>query len=133
MKKTAQKIFLLMVCVACIFIAGCEQQKTPGMKKSRLIASENMKLKKDLKRLNVEIRRLKEQHNRQIKKQEMLLAQSVEQKEAWQKKATQNVRSQVEDVVDAVMERNVKLRQENKALKAEVEQLKKQLEKLISP
>lgn len=131
MKETAQKIFILIICVLML-MSGCEQQETTGVKKNRLIASENMKLKKDLKRLNVEIKKLKEQHNTQIKKKEKLLAQSIERAEAWRKKASQNVRNQVEGVVDAVMEQNVELREENKKLKAEIEQLKAQVQQLSS-
>jgi len=116
MKKPASKIFVLTVCVVVMSIAGCGEQELPGVKKSRLIAVENMRLEKEIERLN-------ELHNKESKKQEKLLAECVQEKESWKQKARQNVRNQVKGVFDAVMEQNVKLREENEKLKAQIEKL----------
>ncbi len=123
MKKIVRKIFVLTVCVVVMSIAGCGEQEPPSVKKSRLIAVENMQLKKDLGQRNKEIERLNELHNSQSKKQEKLLAKCVQEKESWKQKARQNVRNQVKDVFDAVMEQNVKLSEENEKLKAQIEKL----------
>jgi uncharacterized protein YnzC (UPF0291/DUF896 family) len=123
MKRSALKIFVLTVCVVVMSIAGCGEQEPPSVKKSRLIAVENMRLTKELEQRSKKIERLNELHNKEIKKQEKLLAECVQEKESWKKKARQNVRNQVKGVVDAVMEQNVKLREENEKLKAQIEKL----------
>jgi len=93
------------------------------MKKSRLIAVENMQLKRELEQFNREIEKLIELHNRESRKQEKILAECVQEKESWKQKAQQNVRNQVKGVFDAVMEQNAKLLEENKKLKAQIEKL----------
>ncbi len=123
MKKAVRKMFVLAVCVVVMSIAGCGQQEQPSVKKSRLIAVENMRLKKELGQRSKEIERLNELHNKESKKQEKLLAECVQEKESWKHKARQNVRNQVKDVFDAVMEQNAKLRDENEKLKAQIETL----------
>jgi predicted small lipoprotein YifL len=125
MKRAVRKIFVLAVCVVVISIAGCGQQELPSVKKSRLIAAENMRLTKELERRDKEIESIRELHNKEIKKQEELLAKCVREKDSWKQKAQQNVRNQVKGVFDAVMEQNAKLREENKKLKAEIEKLRR--------
>ena len=125
MKRAARKIFVLAVCVVVMLIVGCGQQEPPGIKKSRLIAVENMQLKRELEQCNREIEKLIELHNREIKKQEELLAKCVREKDSWKQKARQNVRNQVKGVFDAVMEQNAKLLDENKKLKAQIEKLQR--------
>jgi len=125
MKISARKIFVFTICAAVMLILGCGQPEPPSVKKSRLIAVENMRLKKELEQCSKEIEKLKELHSKEIKKQDELLAKSLEEKESWKQKARQNVRNQVRGVVDAVMERNAKLLEENKKLKAEIEKLQK--------
>lgn len=126
MKGTARKISALTVCaVVIMLIAGCGQKEPPDMKKSRLIAVENMRLKKELELRNKEIERLQELRNKESKKQEKLLAESVKEKENWKQKALQNVKKQMEGVFDTVIEQNAKLRRENEELKAQIEKLRR--------
>ena len=123
MKRAVRKIFVLAVCIIVMSIAGCGEQELPSVKKSRLIAVENMQLKRELEQRSKEIERLKELHNRESRKQEKILAECVQEKDSWKQKARQNVKNQVKGVFDAVMEQNAKLREENKKLKAEIEKL----------
>ncbi len=123
MKKAVRKGFVLVVSVVAMLIAGCEEQELPSAKKSRLIVAENMQLKKELERRSEDIERLIDLHDREIKKQEKLLAKCLEEKETWKEKSRQNIRNQVNGVVDAIMEQNAKLRRENEKLKAQIEQL----------
>ena len=125
MKIAVRKIFVLAVCVVVVLIVGCGQQAPPGVKKSRLIAAENMRLTKELERRDKEIESIRELHNREIKKQEELLAKCVREKDSWKQKARQNVKNQVKGVFDAVMEQNAKLLDENKKLKAQIEKLQR--------
>jgi multidrug efflux pump subunit AcrB len=126
MKKPATKILVLAVCVVVVLlIAGCGEQELPSMKKSRLIAVENMQLKRELEQCNREIEKLIELHNKESRKQEKILAECVQEKESWKQKAQQNVRNQVKGVFDAVMEQNAKLLEENKKLKAQIEKLQR--------
>jgi len=124
MNKAAQTIFVLAVGVAVISIAGCGQPELPSDKMSRLISVENTRLKKELELRNREIERLKDLHNKESKKQDKLLAECMQEKESWKQKAQQNVRNQVKDVFDSVMEHNSKLREENEKLKAQIEKLR---------
>jgi len=124
MKTAVQNIFVLVVGVVVISIAGCGQPEPPSEKMSRLISVENTRLKKELEQRNREIERLTKLHNKESKKQDKLLAECVQEKESWKHKAQQNVRNQVKDVFDSVMEQNAKLREENENLKAQIEKLR---------
>ena len=124
MKRGVRKIFLLVAGVAVISIAGCGQPETPSDKMSRLISVENTRLKKELDLRNKEIERLKGLHNKESKKQDKLLAECMQGKKNWQRKAQQNVRNQVKGVFDSVMEQNAKLAEENEKLKAQIEKLR---------
>lgn len=124
MKKNLQKIFALAIVIVMLSIVGCGQPETPNDRMSRLIAVENSRLKKELELYKSQIERLTMQHNLETKKQEKLLADCIQERESWKKKAQQNVKNQVEGVFDAVMEQNAKLIEENKKLKAEIEKLR---------
>ena len=124
MKKAVRNGFVVAVSVVVIvLIIGCQEQELPSAKKSRLIAAENMQLKKELQQRSKEIEGLKELHDREIQKQEKLLAKCLDEKETWKEKSRQNIRSQVNGVVDTLMEQNAKLRQENEKLKEQIEKL----------
>jgi len=117
-----------------VLIAGCGgQQASPSVKQSRAIAAENIELKKQLEQQSREIETLKAQHSEQIKKQADLLETCRQEKETWKNKAQQNIRDQVKGVLDAVMEDNTRLREENKELKTQIEQLQKEAEQNKDP
>ena len=127
MKGPARKAFVLVVGAAMMLIGGCGgQQEPPSVKKSRAIAAENIELRKQFEQRSKEIETLKEQHSEQFDTQAKLLAACHQEKETWKKKAQQNIRDQVKGVLDTVMEENVKLREENKDLKAQIEELQKE-------
>jgi len=125
MKSQAVWASMLIVGCTAIFITGCGPKEPPGVKQSRAIAAENIELRKQIERFNREIESLKEQHE----KQEKLLAQCEQDKDALKKKAQQNIRSQVAPVLDAVVNETAKLREENTKLKAQIEQLQKEADK----
>jgi outer membrane murein-binding lipoprotein Lpp len=129
MKGQARKAPVFAVCFIVTLIAGCGQKEPPSVKQSRAIAAENIELRKQLERLNRQIEKLKEQHDKKTNEQKKLLARCEQEKEAWKKKAQQNVRNQVEPVLDAVIDETAKLREENTRLKAQIEQLKEETDK----
>ena len=129
MKGQARKASALVAVFIVMLVAGCEPQEPPSVRQSRAIAAENIELRKQVEQLNRKIERLKEQYEKETKKQEKLLAQCQQDKESWKKKAQQNIRSQVEPVLDAVMDETAKLREENAKLKAQIEQLRKAADK----
>jgi cell shape-determining protein MreC len=139
--------FAFLVAVAG---AGCYQQQSQGTKRTKLIAAENMRLKKELAELEKEIERLKQLNQEQLVEKQNRLNQCQKEKQAWQEKAQENIQNQVTGVLDVVMGDIKKLRQENERLKAmlerltqhvgsnrslreEVEKLKEQMEIKASP
>ena len=127
MKRPGWKALVLFIGVGVVLIAGCAgQQAPPSVKQSRTLAAENIELKKQLEQQSREIETLKAQHSEQIKKQADLLETCRQEKETWKNKAQQNIRDQVKGVLDAVMEDNTRLREENKELKAQIEELQKE-------
>ena len=127
MERPASKAFVLVVIVAVMLIGGCGgQNEPPEVKKSRAIAAENIELRKQLAQNSKEIEKLKEQHGKELGEQKKLLQTCLQEKETWQNKSRQNIRSQVKGVLDSVLEENKKLREENTGLKAQIEELQKQ-------
>lgn len=124
MKKLTYEAFVLGIIVLAILIAGCTQPEAQSVKMSRIIAAENMQLKEELRKSDWEINNLKEQHQEQVNKLEKLIAEYKEQIRTWQEESRRNIRSQVKDVLDLVLEQNAKLKQENDSLKAQIGQLK---------
>jgi hypothetical protein len=123
MKAIFKKIAVLAVGIIIISGAGCNQPETHSERLSRLISVENTQLKKELEFSNNQFKRLTEQHNKEIQRQEKLLAERTKERDSWKLKAQQNIKSQVNSVFDTVLEQNAKLLEENKKLKAELEKL----------
>ena len=120
MERTLKKVFVLVFCIAIGLAAGCEEQEMTSTKKCRLIAAENMELKKDLELRNKEIEGLK-------KRQEGQLADCRKEAKDWKEKAGKNVEEKVNTMMGIVMEQTAQLHKENETLKAQVEELKAKL------
>ncbi len=112
---------LFSVCVFLLITSGCSEPQTPSEKQSRLIAVENMELQKQLKQCEAAIEALKTQQSKELDEQKKLLSKAQGEIETWKQKAQQNVRSQVQDVLDKVI-------QENSELRKDIDSLKKRLE-----
>lgn len=110
MKKTAGTAFFLTASVFVLVLAGAceEQQQVSGGKKSRLIAAENIKLKKQL-----------ELRDTEIENQKKLLAECRQEKE---------------EIIEESKKRDATFltffTRENNQLKSQVEELKKKVEEL---
>ena len=128
MKGLASEALVVGFIALVMFGAGCQQQEAPGEQKSRLIAAENMQLKKDIARRDQEMEALKARHEKEMAKQQEQLTKCLERKEALEKRRQQNVKEQVESVLAVVVDENAKLREEIKELKAQIKLLQEQTE-----
>ena len=128
MKELVLKHFILIIGIIIVLTAGCVQQDPMSVKMSRIVAAENLKLKEDLRQRDLEIESLNEIHQQQIDKLEKTIAEYKEKVRTWQEESRQNVRKQVEDVVDNLVARNSILQREIEALKEENKRLQKELE-----
>ncbi len=124
MKGLAQKALVLAIGVVIMVGVGCQEGEVPSTKKARLIASENMQLKKQLEQRDSEIEKLKSEHDRQIKLREEQTAKCLQQKQALQKKLQEDIQERVDEVLAAVVEENARLQEEIGELKAQIEELK---------
>ncbi len=115
------RFVILVLCIIVLMTTGCTQTQTLSVKQSRLVAAENMELKKQIEQLNAEIETLKASQQKELEEQEELLAAAQKEIETWKEKSRQNVRDQVQNVLDTVI-------QENNELRKEIEQLNSLLE-----
>ena len=117
---------LVLLCSFALMLAGgCGQPKSPSERMCRVIAAENIELKKELEKSNKQVEMLKAQYSTKIDEQREHLKKCLREKEELKQKSRQDVRDQVSSVLDTVMEENKKLREENARLKAQVEKLQK--------
>ncbi len=126
MKIRISKTVLLAAGVTIIMLsAGCQEEELQSDKKNRVIAAENIQLKKEIKKRDETIERLKKQHEKQTQQQKELLEKYIKQKEALEKQLLQGVENQMDEVLAAVIEENAKLQDEVKKLEAELDKLTK--------
>lgn len=114
---------VLLCSCALVLIAGCGGSEPPNVKKSRAVVAENIELRKQLEQRSEEIRKLEARYSEEAKKMQNLFDECEQEKQTWKRKAQQNIRDQVKGVLDVVVEENVRLREENQALKAQIEEL----------
>ena len=106
MKELIKK-FSAVAVFAIIFIsvAGCEeQQKTSNTKKDRVFAAQNIELKGQLERCNNQVAKL------------------LEEKETLRESHQKAIKDMTENVFIKVLDENKALRDENEALKSQIEQ-----------
>ena len=131
MKGPVPKTLVLAVgiVVGIMLIAGCEEEENssdtksdtkPNTRRSRLIAVENVQLKK-------QIEKLKKVHAKEIKRQEELLDKCEREKKTLEELSSKGVESYMQDVLGPLAEENAKLHEEIKTLKAQIEKLKTEL------
>lgn len=125
MKRPAWKSLISSIGFAVVLAAGCGEKEAPNVKQSRVLAAENMQLQKELDRSNQRFENLKEQYDKELEKQNKLLEECKRERDQWKTKARQNVRDQAASLVDPLMEEITRLREENKKLTEQLEELKK--------
>ena len=129
------KYLVFIAFVIFIISTGCKAPQTPSEKQSRLIAAENMELQKQIEQLKTQIEVLKAQQEKELEEQKQLLTKANEEIEAWKEKSQQNVREQVQGVLDTLIQQNSDLSTEIEKLKSELENQRKQvsaLEKMLT-
>jgi septal ring factor EnvC (AmiA/AmiB activator) len=125
MKKLAWKSLAISIGFGVLLTAGCGQNDPPSVKQCRAIAAENMQLQKELERSKARFENLKEQYDKELEKQQTLLDECRSQRDQWKAKSRQNVRDQAESLVDPLMKEITRLREENRKLAAQLQELKK--------
>ena len=105
-------------------IAGCGEKEAPSVKQSRAIAAENMELQKELDRSNARLENLKKQYDKELEKQRKQLEKCEQERDEWKAKSQRNVREQAQSLVDPLMEEIARLRDANRKLTAQLEELK---------
>ncbi len=125
MKKPAWKAFATTIGFALVLIAGCGEKEPPTVKQSRVIAADNMQLKKDLDRSNARFENMKDQYEKELEKQRELFKECKKERDQWRVKSRRNVRDQAQSLVDPLMSEITRLREANKKLTAQLEVLKK--------
>jgi len=140
MRKPARKALIIVVGIVLVHIAGCQeaQTETPGTKKNRLIAAQNIELKKqvaqrdkqieDLKtRHGKQIEGLNEQHAKQLKEEQKKLEDCQRQAQDCQEQLGKKMDETVGEILTSTLEEGAKIREENEALKAQIAELKAKL------
>ena len=128
MKALFCKEFIVVIGITLMLFAGCTPPEPMSVKMSRVIAAENMQLKEDLRKSDWEIENLKKLHKEQVDKLEEFIVRYKEQVQILEEKARQNIRDQVKDIFDVVLEQNAEFREEVTILKEDNEKLKIELE-----
>jgi len=114
MKRISAKAAILTACVVCglVFTWGCEKENA---RMSKLIADENRQLKDQLKEKQAE-----------IDNQNQLLNKCLEEKKVLQQQKREDLEDMLSQLVGGFTQENRKLKDENAALKKQIEELKKQ-------
>ncbi len=131
MKSPGLKACVLAVGIIVIMLnAGCEKEQLPDKKKARIIAAENMQLKKQLQRRDSEIEKLKGQRENVLKKPKELLAECQEEKKYLEEALAEKFDSQMNEFSGSLIVENEKMFRENENLKQQIEKLKTELEEI---
>jgi len=108
-----------------LLTAGCGQNEPPSVRQCRAIAAENIQLQRELDSSKARFENLKEQYDKELEKQQELLDECKGERDQWKAKSRQNVRDQAESLVDPLMREITRLREENRKLAAQLQELKK--------
>ncbi len=133
MKRNILKALVLAAgAVAIMLNVGCEeqQQQQPSAKMAKVVAAENIQLKKDLQQRDSDIEKLKEQHANELREQQKLIAKCQEEKRDLQEQLAGEFQGQLDNLVGSIAEENKNLKAQIETLKAELEKLKAQTEGL---
>jgi len=115
---------ILMVAIAVLFCAGCQQSAAPNDKQARLFAAQNQELQQQLAARQTEIRTLQQKHAQELRLRDQELARCRARLDALQQDLEKGIDERVRGVTTALIEESAKLRQEVEQLKAQLERIK---------
>jgi hypothetical protein len=127
MERMLNKGFVLAVGIVIALIAGCGEQQLPSEKKSRLIAVENAKLKKEIAQRDLELENLKGRHTRDVEQREQQLAKCRKRVEDCTEYLHGKIEKQMDEFFGTMMEGGAKALEENNMLRAEIAELRAKL------
>lgn len=116
MKKIAAVTILVFI---VMLLTSCQEQNSADDKKTKIIFSENIRLKTELEKCSRIITSL----NEKIESQQILLEQKQGRIELLQKETEQKIQQKVNSILKAVMDKNALLRNENQKLQTELKTL----------
>lgn len=120
MKIPGLRAFVLAVGIIFIMLnVGCEKEQIPSEKKARVIAAENMQLKKQF-----------QQYEKELEKQKGLLAKCQEEKKGLERNLGGEFDDQLNEIFKSLEEETGELRIENENLKLQIEKLKAEVKEL---
>ena len=125
MNRPTWKALVITIGFVLVLIVGCGEKEAPTVKQSRTIAAENLRLEKDLDRSKARFENLKGEYEKELEKQRKQLEKYKKERDEWRVKSQRNVREQAKSLVDPLMEEITRLRDANRKLTAQLEELKK--------
>lgn len=147
MARSVSKMLVLAIGIAfgTMLFAGCEEEQNlsdtkadakldepPDVKRSRLIAVENAQLKQQIEKLKDlharEMQRQKELNDKEKQRQQKQLDGCLRAQAAMEEISKKGVDNYMQNILGPIADENAKLQEENKALKAQIEKLKTELE-----
>ncbi|UCE47849.1 MAG: hypothetical protein JSW47_19900 [Phycisphaerales bacterium] len=125
MKKPTWNALIITIAVSIAFICGCGGKEAPSVRQSRAIAAENIELQKELNRSEAKVEALEERYEKELEKQRKRLEECEQERDEWKAKSKLNVREQAKGLIDPLMAEITRLREENRRLTRQLEELKK--------
>ena len=128
MKSKAARMLVaaLVIVIVCVCICGCEEQSlTPDTKKARLVASENIELKKQLEECRKDLAEEKELRQKDAQEAKVRAEKYEEQIKRLQGNTSEFLQQQIESFVGALVEETAKLKAENTLLQERIKELEK--------
>jgi chromosome segregation ATPase len=134
MQKQLLKSVVAIVTLAGVLIlaVGCQEEKIDA-KKTRLIAAENINLKREITHRDQEIQKLKQQHAKELEQQKKLLSDCKQRNENLEKELKKGLEERVTSVTSTIMDQNIKLREQLDNLRKQIEQLEGQIKAEAKP
>ena len=114
-----KEVILAVGIVVIMATTGCEETNLSNIKKHRLIAAENLELKKKLG-----------QCDKELEQQKKLLEEYMQGEKALEGQSQKGIQDVMDSFLKDIAEENAKLHEENEKLKAQIIQLEAELKEL---
>ena len=110
--------------IVAAVLAGCQQPQTPSEKQARLLAAENIQLKRQLADQRTQMETLQKQQNQKLQQQDQDLSKCQARAEQLQKDLDKGIAERVGDVTTKVMDENARLRKQIESLQSKLKKPK---------